>query len=81
MERYVAAKPTDRGRIVAETRALGLGRFTDAVRTRVLGYTERSQEFNTLSWELAQLAMAPPQAKAVFATPAPGATPAACIRP
>src|SRR5262249_875931 len=40
IERYIAAMPKDRPAIVEETRALGLGRFTATVRSRLFTGTK-----------------------------------------
>lgn len=55
-ERYVAAAPAERPEIIAETRALGLGRFTESAMRRVMAKGENTREFNALSWELLQAA-------------------------
>ncbi len=61
VNRYIAAKVEDRPAIVAETRALGMGRFTEAVLRRIQVGAQRSPEFNSLSWELLQAVSAPPK--------------------
>jgi hypothetical protein len=68
MERYISAEPAARPKIVADTRALGLGRFTEAVLRRVISAAPRSPEFSSLSWELLMSASFPPK---------PAASPAA----
>jgi hypothetical protein len=57
--RYIAAQPEERPKIVAETRALGMGRFTEAALRRLFVTGARSNEFSALSWELLQAASAP----------------------
>ncbi len=52
VEQYVSADPASRAQIVAETRALGLGRFTEPAMRRVLDAGPRSQDFATRAWEL-----------------------------
>jgi hypothetical protein len=59
IESYIAAKPEERPKIVAETRALGLGRFTEAAMRRLSVAQDRSLAFHSLSWELLQAASAP----------------------
>lgn len=63
INRYVAAKPEERAKIVEETRDLGLGRFIDPVMIRVQG-GEHSQDFFRLSWELVNSTRATPKAAA-----------------
>ncbi|MEP6673298.1 MAG: hypothetical protein ABJF10_29375 [Chthoniobacter sp.] len=58
---YIATKPDQRWKIVAETRALGMGRFTSVAMSRVMTGAKRTPEFNTLAWELANVAAAPPK--------------------
>jgi len=59
VERYVAAKPEERPRIVQETRALGFGRFTECVWRRLVTTDQRTQEFTSLSWDLVHAAVKP----------------------
>jgi hypothetical protein len=59
VEQYIAAKPEERPKIVAETRALGMGRFTGCVLSRLFLGTKRSDVFGALSWELVQAAGKP----------------------
>jgi hypothetical protein len=63
VDRYIAAKPEERPKIVEETRALGLGRFIDTVMIRVQA-GGHSQEYFRLSWELASSTRATPKAAA-----------------
>lgn len=60
VDRYIAAKPEERTKIVEETRALGFGRFIDVVMNRV-GAGEHRQEYFRLSWELVGATRATPQ--------------------
>jgi len=59
VERYIAATPDERPKIVAETRALGRGRFTAATLSQLFVGVQRTPEFGTLAWALVQAAMAP----------------------
>lgn len=63
MDRYVAAKPEERPRIVEETRALGLGRFIEAASTRAR-VGQHPPEYYQLSWELIQAARSAPKSAA-----------------
>jgi hypothetical protein len=58
VQHYLATKPEERPKIVAETRKLGLGRFTGPTLQRLLQYGKLNSEFSTKSWELVQAAMA-----------------------
>ncbi|HEY3901341.1 MAG TPA: hypothetical protein VGM54_22220 [Chthoniobacter sp.] len=58
VERYVAATPEERTEVVAETRKLGLGRFTGSTLQRLLQNGKLGSEFNTRSWELVRAATA-----------------------
>ena len=60
-DRYVAAAEADRPKIVEDTRALGLGRFTEATMRRVCRGIERGPDFSRLSWELLQMASMKPK--------------------
>ena len=51
VERYVAAAPKARAAIVAETRALGLGRFLEPTMRRLMT-PARTKDFNACAWEL-----------------------------
>ncbi|WP_042725116.1 hypothetical protein [Chthoniobacter flavus] len=59
IERYMAAQPEKRPKIIEETRALGFGRFANSVLRRVCSTSERSIQFQTLARELLQAASAP----------------------
>jgi len=59
VNRYVAATAEERPKIVAETRALGMGRFTESALRRLFVTGARSREFSSLSWELLQAASGP----------------------
>jgi hypothetical protein len=48
----VSSPAETRPQVVAETRALGLGRFAEPTLRRVMAAEKRSQEFSTGSWEL-----------------------------
>jgi hypothetical protein len=52
VEQYLAAPAEARPQIVAETRALGLGRFAEPTLRRVMAAEKRAPEFSTSSWEL-----------------------------
>jgi hypothetical protein len=60
VRRYLAATPEERPGIVAETRKLGLGRFTAPTLQRLLAIAKRSPEFNSLAWQLVQAATVAP---------------------
>ncbi len=61
MDRYVAAEEADRPKIAEATRALGLGRFTEATMRRACIGIQRSPEFSKLSWELLHTVSFPPK--------------------
>ncbi|HSI13214.1 MAG TPA: hypothetical protein VK961_14275 [Chthoniobacter sp.] len=63
MDRYVAAKPEERPRIVEETRALGFGRFIEAASSRAR-VGQHPPEYYQLSWELIQAARSAPKSAA-----------------
>lgn len=63
MDRYVAARPEERPRIVEETRALGLGRFLEAASSRAR-VGQHPQEYYQLSRELIQAARSAPKSAA-----------------
>ena len=56
VERYIAAKEEDRPKIVAETAALGMGRFAEVARNRLVAGTARDPVFRDRSWELVRAA-------------------------
>jgi hypothetical protein len=60
VDRYIAAKPEERAKIVAETRALGFGRFSEAVLSRVRN-GDHTQEYFQRSWELVEATRSVPQ--------------------
>ena len=64
VDRYIAAKPEERAKIVEETRALGFGRFADVVMSRIRT-GQHPQEYYQLSWQLieATKAVTKPAAK------------------
>jgi hypothetical protein len=51
-ERYMAAVPADRPKIVSETRALGLGRFTNSAMQRITSNWKLDPNSAMLPWEL-----------------------------
>ena len=51
-ERYLAGPAAERAQVVADTRALGFGRFTEPTLRRVMMAAKRSPEFSACSWEL-----------------------------
>lgn len=59
VDRYIAAKPEERAKIVDETRALGLGRFADVVMSRIRAGAH-PQEYYQLSWQLLEAMRATP---------------------
>jgi hypothetical protein len=59
VNRYIAASAEQRPQIVAETRALGMGRFTEAALRRLSLGVERSRDFMLLSSELLRAATEP----------------------
>jgi hypothetical protein len=62
VEHYITADPVVRLRIVAETRALGLGRFMQPALNHTLSSSQKGEEFAKSAWELFQAASV--QAKA-----------------
>ncbi len=65
-ERYVAASPANRPTIVAETRAIGLGRFMEPTPRRVILSQKRTPQFSALSWELLQAVTSPNKSQPPF---------------
>ena len=63
-EGYVAAKEADRPKLVAEARALGLGRFMEPALRRVIAGGQLDKQFSALSWELLEAASQPEKAAA-----------------
>jgi hypothetical protein len=63
VDRYIAAKPEERAKIVDETRALGFGRFAQVIMERVRA-GEHPQEFHQLSWQLLEALGAAPKSTA-----------------
>ena len=61
-ERYLAGNAETRPQTVAETRALGLGRFAEPTLRRVMLAAQRAPEFSAYSWELLQKISAPAKA-------------------
>jgi hypothetical protein len=59
VERYIAASESERPAVVADTRALGYGRFMEPTLRRLFAGVERSKEFSTHSWELLTAATIP----------------------
>jgi len=52
VERYISADPGARPQIVADTVALGLGRFTESALSSALRTNSHSEEFTKSAWEL-----------------------------
>jgi hypothetical protein len=63
VDRYIAAKPEERAKIVEETRALGFGRFADVVMSRIRT-GGHPQEYYRLSWELIEATRLTPKSAA-----------------
>ena len=61
LARYAAAPKARRPQIVAETRALGLGRFLEAALLRIRTLGKQDPAADGLAWELISAASAPPK--------------------
>jgi hypothetical protein len=70
VQHYLAATLSERPEIVAETRKLGLGRFTGPTLQRLFQNGKLASEFNMRSWELVRAATAATAEKATAAATA-----------
>ena len=61
-QRYLAGTAETRPQVVADTRALGLGRFAEPALRRVMMAEKRAPEFSAYSWELLEKISAPEKA-------------------
>ena len=64
VQRYLAGTAGTRPQVIADTRALGLGRFTEATLRRLMAAEKRAPEFSAYSWELLEKISAPVKAVA-----------------
>lgn len=63
-QRYLASPIETRPQVIADARALGLGRFAEPTLRRVMMAEKRAAEFSAYSWELLEKISIPDKAVA-----------------